>query len=65
MVRWGDGVLIVKKARVGTWRGNQNNIWERRTEVDRQGFIKRVGTKDGLEREGISGITSMKRHVQV
>ena len=23
MVRWGDGVLIVKKAKVGTWRGNQ------------------------------------------
>ena len=57
MVRWGDGVLIVKKAKEGTCRGNQNNIWERRTEVDRQGFIKRVGTKDGLEREGISGIT--------
>jgi hypothetical protein len=49
----------------GMDRGNQSNIWERRTEVDREGFIKREGTKEGLEREGISGITWMKRHDQV
>lgn len=52
MVRWGDGVLIVKKAKVGTWRGNQNNIWERRTEVDRGDFIKREGTKESLASGG-------------
>jgi hypothetical protein len=36
-------------------RGNQSNIWERRTDVDRQVFRKREGTKEGLEREGITG----------
>ena len=34
----------------------QSNIWKRRTEVDRHGFIKRIGTKESLEREGISGL---------
>ena len=46
-------------------RGNQSNIWERRTDVDRQVFRKREGTKEGLEREGITGITWIKRHRQV
>jgi hypothetical protein len=59
MVRIGCGVIIVGKGKGGAHggdgeRGNQSNIWERRTEVDRDGFIKREGTKEGLERKRVS-----------
>lgn len=39
-----------KGAHGGMEKGNQSNIWERRTEVDREEFVKREGTKEGLER---------------
>lgn len=31
--------------------GNQRDIWERRTEVDRAWDNKKEGTKEGLERK--------------
>ena len=56
MVRWGFNSEESKGGHMERKSDYQSNIWERRTEVDRHGFIKRIGTKESLEREGISGL---------